>query len=111
MRQCLKSIPTRDAEYLKFVRSHRCLLCYWEGSSIEAHHIYTGGMATKCSDYDTVPLCGFSARGCHSRVDQKKNVPQRFLDEVKRLNDEWLRSGHKFKEGERHGFGSETNSS
>ncbi len=46
----------RDAGFLDFVRAQPCLYC---GTSlgVEAHHFGKRGKGTKCSDYETVPLC------------------------------------------------------
>lgn len=38
----------------------------------DAHYVQTGGVALKCSDYLTVPLCPAFARGCHLRADKSR---------------------------------------
>lgn len=49
--------PTyRNEQYLKYIRSLPCTVCKKPCPS-EAHHISTGGMALKCSDLETAPLC------------------------------------------------------
>ena len=45
----------RDEAYLAYIRQHSCLVC--EEVCVDAHHVESGGMATKGSDYSTVPLC------------------------------------------------------
>ena len=47
--------PPRDAEYLKYVRSLPCCVT-GVTKDIVVHHVLTGGKATKCSDYATVPM-------------------------------------------------------
>jgi hypothetical protein len=81
----------RDEAYKEFVRQHDCLDCRWphELGGIEAHHIKTGGMAIKCSDYETVPLCSPSARGCHRKADKDEIHIKRYELAVERLNREW----------------------
>ena len=48
--------PSRDPEYLAFVRSLPCCVC---GSrrSVEAHHTGPRGLSQKSSDYSAIPLC------------------------------------------------------
>lgn len=48
--------PPRDPAYLAFVRRHPCVVPGCRRKA-EAHHYGSGGVATKCSDYETVPLC------------------------------------------------------
>ena len=55
--------PIKDPEYLKWVRSERCLFCgeYVAGN---AHHVrfgHSAGIGTKPDDYRTIPLCS----SCH----------------------------------------------
>jgi len=46
----------RNAKYLEYIRTLSCTVCK-KPSPSEAHHISTGGMALKCSDLETAPLC------------------------------------------------------
>jgi hypothetical protein len=48
--------PSRDPDYLAFVRSLPCCVC---GSrrSIEAHHTGPRGLSQKSSDFSAIPLC------------------------------------------------------
>lgn len=65
--------PDRDASYTKFVRSHKCCACP-ANVGIEAHHwAWAGqkGMATKPSDYFTVPLC----ERCHTHFHRTGELP------------------------------------
>jgi hypothetical protein len=48
--------PERDAGFLAFVREQACLFCGTH-ERVEAHHFGKRGKGTKCSDYETVPLC------------------------------------------------------
>ena len=90
-----KNKPARDDKYLAFVRGHRCWRCKRPPfvTAIQAHHAYTGGMSTKCSDYDTIPAC-FE---CHDTIKQRKNVPDSIKTEIKALNVEWRKQGGTFK--------------
>ena len=60
--------PYRNAAYLRFVRSHGCLVC---GQPAEAHHVrrsYWGaGLSQKPHDYVAIPLC----RGHHGPETEK----------------------------------------
>lgn len=75
-----KEKPYRNEKYLDFVRSHECIECGWppELGLIEAHHIRTGGIATKCGDNETVPLCGFYARKCHNKADKNPDSYEKY---------------------------------
>jgi len=44
----------RNDKYLDFIRKQSCIIC---GKKSDAHHIETGGMGIKASDYRTIPLC------------------------------------------------------
>ena len=48
--------PSRDPDYLRFIRSLPCCVC---GSrrNIEAHHTGPRGLSQKSSDYSAIPLC------------------------------------------------------
>ena len=98
-----KCKPARDPLYLAFVRQHDCVDCHWPYTPpfnlVEAHHTKTGGMATKCSDYLAVPLCGYYARGCHNKADKRKDTPERYLKEIARLQAEWVKKGGVIKDG------------
>lgn len=82
-----KEKPYRSAKYLDFVRSHECFDCGWpsELGHIESHHIRTGGIATKCGDNETIPLCGFYARGCHNKADKNPDSYERYKDQAGEL--------------------------
>lgn len=94
--------PARDMAYRDFVRQHECTDCRWPYNPtfnlIEAHHIKTGGMATKCSDYLIIPLCNFWARGCHASADKRKETPKKYLKKVEELQAEWVSKGGVFKD-------------
>lgn len=64
--------PLRDQEYIRFVRSHGCLIC---NMPAEAHHAFgERGTGIKTSDYTCIPLCTMHHRELHSRGRR------RFLD-------------------------------
>lgn len=48
--------PDRNPAFLEYVRQQPCDFC-GTGMGVEAHHYGKHGMATKCSDYEAVPLC------------------------------------------------------
>jgi hypothetical protein len=56
--------PVRDTAYLKFIRSLPCCVCFRD-RGIEAAHIGRRGMAQKCSDRETIPLCSAHHREQH----------------------------------------------
>jgi len=82
-----KDLPYRSEKYLKKVRAQDCFDCGWPADlgHIEAHHIKTGGTSTKCGDDETVPLCGFYARGCHNAADKDPESYEKYKDEAARL--------------------------
>lgn len=64
--------PIRDPEYLAFVRSLPCSvpICTRD-RFIEPDHVGKHGMGQKCSDRETIPLCGLHHRERH-RVGLKQ---------------------------------------
>jgi hypothetical protein len=83
----------QDKKYLEWMRLHLCLvernfIC--TGQTV-AHHISTGGMGTKCSDYETAPLCHEHHREIH---DKGKKIFQAkyevdLKEEAERLKEVW----------------------
>lgn len=59
--------PERDPAFLAFVRQHSCLVERCCSRRIEAHHFGKRAKGTKCSDYQTVPLCRDHHREFHDR--------------------------------------------
>lgn len=68
----LKPVPkpttARNADYLAHVRRHPCCSCGRE-EGVVAHHIAGGGVAAKCSDYFTAPLCVTCHNWWHARAE------------------------------------------
>jgi hypothetical protein len=67
-------LPDRDPRYLAFVRSHACCSCGSQ-EDVEAHHWARRGqkgLATKPSDFRTVPLC----RRCHDTFHATGELPR-----------------------------------
>lgn len=62
----------RNKKYLEFIRTLPCCVC--KGFS-EAHHGDTGGLAVKCNDTRSIPLC----HRCHqeSHAIGKKTFQER----------------------------------
>lgn len=88
-----KEKPFRSEKYLGYIRSLDCCECQWpaELGQIEAHHIRTGGVATKCGDDETVPLCGFYARGCHNQADKSSDSFEKYQEKARSLFQAWER--------------------
>lgn len=86
-----KEKPFRSVKYLNHIRLMDCTECGWpaELGNIEAHHIRTGGMATKCGDDETVPLCGYYARGCHNSADKSLDSFEKYQEVARSLFMEW----------------------
>ena len=86
-----KEKPWRSKKYLAFVRAHDCVDCGWPSrlGNIEAHHIITGGMATKCPDNLAISLCGSNARGCHLKADKNPASADKYRPLAERLHQEW----------------------
>jgi len=67
----------RCEEYLKYVRSLKCVNCNYHGAaqhgSTEADHRGERGVGQKCSDLLVIPLCRF----CHEVITQKNVLPVR----------------------------------
>lgn len=82
-----KTLPFRSKKYLEFVRAQNCCSCGWPATlgEIQAHHIETNGMATKCGDDLTVPLCSPNARGCHARADKSPDSAEGYRPIAERL--------------------------
>lgn len=61
-----KTVPDRDKEYLRFVRSQVCATWSTEcGGVTEAAHLETFWRGKKASDYYTAPLCTYCHRLQH----------------------------------------------
>lgn len=88
-----KEKPFRSEKKLAWIREHNCNDCQWpaELGNIEAHHIETGGTATRCGDDLTVPLCNANARGCHPKADKSKQSAEKYRPVAEKLHNEWLK--------------------
>ena len=49
-----KPLRRKDRQYIRWIRKQGCLVCH---RYAQAHHIHFGGVGTKGSDLETVPLC------------------------------------------------------
>ena len=65
---CLSFATVKNPEYLAFLRSRPCILCFSEHS--EPHHVFKtlagisyAGIGLKGSDFLAIPVC----RRCHTR--------------------------------------------
>lgn len=56
---------TENREYLDWVKKHDCCVCGQSRGEMDPHHLDAVGIATKGTDFLTVPLC----RMCHNRLD------------------------------------------
>lgn len=86
-----KEKPFRSVKYLDYIRSLDCCECQYPGylNETQAHHIITGGMATKAGDDKTVPLCSPSARGCHLKADKSKANAEKYQEVARSLFQSW----------------------
>jgi hypothetical protein len=97
----VKELTPRDAAYLDWIRTFDCVSCGWPAhlKEIEAHHVETGGGSLRCSDYLTVPLCSFKARGCHAKADKTPASVEKYKPWAMRFNALWISAGNKIKKG------------
>lgn len=58
----LRPQPERSPAYLRWIRSLKCVICemygYEQLSPTEAAHVGVRGLRQKCSDRETLPMCG-----------------------------------------------------
>lgn len=66
LRPVPKPTTARSKDYLAHVRTYPCCSC-GATEAIHAHHVASGGMGAKASDYLTAPLCGRCHGGWHSK--------------------------------------------
>lgn len=92
----------QDKKYLEWIKSLPCLVRNIEGvigergcrcvGDIAYHHVSTGGMGTKGSDYETVPLCFYHHIGeLHSRGRKAFHVKYNIdlKEEAEMLKGKW----------------------
>lgn len=60
-----KKKTARSKKYMAWIRTLKCLIRGCQ-ASVVPHHAGIGGVALKCSDYFTIPLCD----GHHKEHDQ-----------------------------------------
>ena len=81
----------QDKKYLEWMRLQACIVTEPCSVLVVAHHISAGGMGTKCSDYETVPLCNEHHREIHDKG--KKTFQAKYSidlkEEAERLKGEW----------------------
>ena len=80
-----------NPEYLEFIREQRCIICH--SSPCEPHHVDTGGVGMKCSDYLTVPLCWTHHKEIH-RIGKQTFVEKHRINLyhcISQLMVRWLR--------------------
>lgn len=65
-----KPTTARSLAYLAHVRRHPCCSC-GTTEAIHAHHVASGGMGAKASDYLAAPLCGV----CHQHWHATATLP------------------------------------
>lgn len=92
IRPQIKVKPFRSKAKLAFVRTQDCYDCDWpaELKNIEAHHIFTNALSSKCGDDLTVPLCGPNARGCHLKADKSQETGSGYLEKANEIHQLWL---------------------
>lgn len=94
-----KDLTPRDEAFREFTRTFDCCDCGWPAHMgyMENHHIRTGGTSIKCSDYESVNLCGIEARGCHAKADKSPGSYEKYLPIALMLQTLWIQAGHKLK--------------
>ncbi len=89
-----KSPPARSDEYLAFVRTHSCCVCFAPPPSDAHHYGHGGGMGMKTGDDETVPLCRghhaeWHAHGCIALVGEHDETVSFFIKTQRVLRSEW----------------------
>ncbi len=93
-----KRHPVRSAGRRAYVRRHPCALFGEDFGDcptrrIECAHVETGGLAIKCPDDLTAPLCSAPGVDGHHRQYDEHRLPKKAREIVarkaKRINDEW----------------------
>jgi len=75
MKSYLKQPPGRSEEYLEYIRGLPCCVC---GEPTEPHHLLTGGVALKGSDFGCVPLCRYHHGRLHESTLREFNSRHNF---------------------------------
>ena len=60
----------RDPDYLAFIRTLPCCVCGRPGPS-DPHHLGSGAVGAKASDYRTIPLCREHHNDAHAWTKSK----------------------------------------
>jgi hypothetical protein len=61
-----KLLPHRNPKYKAFIQQQKCYICRALPPS-HHHHIFAEGVGTKCSDYESMPLCNDHHREFHDK--------------------------------------------
>lgn len=77
-----KHINDRDSQYREFIRSFPCLVKGCRETPIHAHHMETGGMGTKGSDYSCIPLCHKHHTGGNQSIHNQGEINFRSIHKV-----------------------------
>lgn len=75
-----KKQPARDKRYLGWIKTLPCLDCGYHDTV--PHHVFTGGMSTKCSDYDTIPLCHVCHHEWHTTLGKQGGMSREEMQTV-----------------------------
>lgn len=92
-----KQKPARSKKYLEWIRTMPCSVKGCSASNIAAHHVYTGGMGTKCDDSETIPLC--DPFGHHTELHRigKKSFAEKygtdFEEVIAKCRNLWIKQG------------------
>lgn len=86
LRPVPKPTTARSLAYLAHVRRHPCCSC-GATEAIHAHHVASGGMGQKASDYLTAPLCGV----CHQHWHATAALP--YVDAVSAMDETAMSRG------------------
>lgn len=96
-----KEQPDRDNKYLAFIRTLPCCVC--GTTPCDAHHVDTGGMGTKASDYCSIPLCRLQHGECHTIG--KESFQRKYRIDFKEVQNECLKKFIRKERGNEHSFG------
>lgn len=87
VKSAFKHKTSRNKKYLAYIQTLDCIVC--KRKRVDAHHVYTGGVGLKCSDYLTIPLC----REHHSEIHNtgKKMFQVKYQVNIKDLLTMYLK--------------------
>ena len=79
MNSLQKQLTPRDPQYLAWINTLPCAVCFRTGPN-EAHHAKSGGLGVKSSDYTAIPLCNEHHREWHDKYGKKGPFGEEYID-------------------------------